>query len=40
MVLLNNSCPENGNLQLPSSSWAIPAITVVVIVLAVAVALA
>jgi hypothetical protein len=39
-MLSNNSRLENGTWELPSSSWAIPAITGLVIVLAVAVAVA
>jgi hypothetical protein len=39
-MLSDNGRPESGNWELPSSSWAIPAITGFVILLAVAVAVA
>lgn len=38
--MFNSSSSESGNWELPNSSWAIPAITGFVVLLAVAAALA
>jgi hypothetical protein len=39
-MLSNNRRPESGNWELPRSSWAIPAVTGLVILIALALALA
>gem|GEM_PF-5028072 len=39
-MLSSSGHPERGNWKLPSSSWALPAITIFLVLLAVAAALA